>query len=153
MRKRNDCRTSDSAVAGDAPGHQKSARLVENRYHDDAMALLDSPDAARRLARAISADILLYPREEIAKGGDISEAIAEGRALFASRVAPANRGIFEETVPELPAGKSTTGVAVPFPSRHDDTTASQGRGHGLDIPLAIVAALLILGGMLLKKCN
>jgi hypothetical protein len=117
------------------------------------MALIDNPDAARRLARAIASDILLCHREEIAKGGDVSEAIAEGRALFASRVTPAHHWILEETVRELLSGKRTpsTGNSAPLPSRPSDTSVS--RTPRVAFALAIVAAALILAGMLLKQCN
>jgi hypothetical protein len=59
------------------------------------MALIDTEEAARRLARAIASDLSLYNEEKIVRGieGDIlfevlSEEIEEGRALYKSRVAP-----------------------------------------------------------------
>jgi hypothetical protein len=59
------------------------------------MALIETEDAARRLARAIASDLSLYNEEKIVRGieGDnlfdaLSEEIEEGRALFKSRVAP-----------------------------------------------------------------
>jgi hypothetical protein len=59
------------------------------------MALIDTPDAARRLARAIASDLSLYNEEKITKGieqdnlfDELSDEIAEGRALYKSRVAP-----------------------------------------------------------------
>jgi hypothetical protein len=59
------------------------------------MALIETDDAARRLARAIASDLSLYNEEKIVRGieGDnlfeaIAEEIEEGRALFKSRVAP-----------------------------------------------------------------
>lgn len=59
------------------------------------MALIETEEAARRLARAIASDLSLYNEEKIVEGvtGDnlfdaLSEEIEEGRALFKSRVAP-----------------------------------------------------------------
>lgn len=59
------------------------------------MALIETDEAARRLARAIASDLSLYNEEKINRGiaGDnlfteISEEIEEGRALFKSRVTP-----------------------------------------------------------------
>lgn len=59
------------------------------------MALIDTPEAARRLARAIASDLSLYNEEKITRGieGDslfeeLQEEIEEGRALYKSRVAP-----------------------------------------------------------------
>jgi hypothetical protein len=59
------------------------------------MALIDSEEAARRLARAIASDISLYNEEKIVRGiqndslfDEITEQIEEGRALFNSRVSP-----------------------------------------------------------------
>jgi len=57
------------------------------------MALIDAPEAARRLARAIASDLSLYNEEKITNGiindslfDEIDEEIEEGRALFKSRV-------------------------------------------------------------------
>ena len=59
------------------------------------MALIDTEEAARRLARAIASDLSLYNEEKIVRGieGDslfeeLSDEIEEGRALYKSRVAP-----------------------------------------------------------------
>lgn len=59
------------------------------------MALIDTPEAARRLARAIASDLSLYNEEKITKGieqdalfDELAEEIEEGRALFKSRVSP-----------------------------------------------------------------
>lgn len=59
------------------------------------MALIDTEEAARRLARAIASDLSLYNEEKIVRGieGDslfeeLSEEIEEGRALYKSRVSP-----------------------------------------------------------------
>ena len=59
------------------------------------MALIETEEAAQRLARAIASDLSLYNEEKIVEGikGDnlfdaLADEIEEGRALFKSRVAP-----------------------------------------------------------------
>ncbi len=59
------------------------------------MALIDTPEAAMRLARAIASDISLYNEKKIIQGiqqdtlFDILEPeISEGQNLYKSRVAP-----------------------------------------------------------------
>jgi len=58
------------------------------------MPLIETEDAARRLARAIASDLSLYNEEKITKGIQedtlfdvLSEEIEEGRQLYRSRVA------------------------------------------------------------------
>ncbi len=60
------------------------------------MPLIETEEAARRLARAIASDLSLYNEEKIVRGieGDslfdeLSEEIEEGRALYKSRVSSA----------------------------------------------------------------
>ena len=59
------------------------------------MALIETEEAARRLARAIASDLSLYNEEKIMEGiqndhlfSVLSEVLEEGRALFKSRVSP-----------------------------------------------------------------
>ena len=59
------------------------------------MALIETEEAARRLARAIASDLSLYNEDKIMEGitkdtlfGVLSEELEEGRALFKSRVSP-----------------------------------------------------------------
>ena len=59
------------------------------------MALIETEEAARRLARAIASDLSLYNEEKIVQGVTndnlfevLADEIEEGRALFRSRVAP-----------------------------------------------------------------
>lgn len=59
------------------------------------MALIETEEAARRLARAIASDLSLYNEEKIMDGiqrdnlfNVLSEELEEGRALFKSRVSP-----------------------------------------------------------------
>lgn len=59
------------------------------------MSLIDNPDQARRLARAIISDIAIYNREKVERGIKednifelLAEDIEEGRQHYLSRVAP-----------------------------------------------------------------
>ena len=59
------------------------------------MPLIETEEAARRLARAIASDLSLYNEEKIVQGIQddslfdiLSEEIEEGRALYKNRVAP-----------------------------------------------------------------
>jgi len=59
------------------------------------MALIETEEAARRLARAIASDLSLYNEEKIVDGVThdnlfdvLADEVEEGRALFKSRVAP-----------------------------------------------------------------
>ena len=62
------------------------------------MRLIEKDEAAVRLARAIVHDIALYNAEAIAKGADLSEVIAEGRALYRGRVAERFHPFFEDAL-------------------------------------------------------
>lgn len=59
------------------------------------MPLIETEEAARRLARAIASDVSLYNEEKIVRGleqdslfDELNEEIEEGRALYKSRVSP-----------------------------------------------------------------
>ena len=59
------------------------------------MALIETEEAARRLARAIASDLSLYNEDKIIEGiqqdtlfAVLAEELEEGRALFKSRVSP-----------------------------------------------------------------
>jgi hypothetical protein len=74
------------------------------------MALIETEDAARRLARAIASDLLLYNEDKITAGiqGDnlfevMAEEIEEGRVLFRSRVTPElyAKGIYERAIIDI----------------------------------------------------
>lgn len=69
------------------------------------MAMIETEVAARRLARAICADITLYQRAKIEAGADLTEEYLEGRGLFLSRVAEALHPIFDEEVAGAPFGR------------------------------------------------
>jgi len=74
------------------------------------MALIETEEAARRLARAISSDLALYNEEKIADGvrNDnlfevMEDEIQEGRDLFESRVAPGllPRNLYDRAIVDL----------------------------------------------------
>lgn len=59
------------------------------------MPLIETEEAARRLARAIASDLSLYNEEKILQGVQqdnlfdvLAEEVEEGRALYKSRVSP-----------------------------------------------------------------
>ena len=59
------------------------------------MALIETEEGARRLARAIASDLSLYNEDKIVKGisednlfETLAEEIEEGRALYKRRVTP-----------------------------------------------------------------
>jgi hypothetical protein len=69
--------------------------------------LIETPEQATRLARAIASDISLYNEEKIKKGIEedsfftvVSDEIQEGREHWKSRVAPSlqSTGIFERAL-------------------------------------------------------
>ena len=59
------------------------------------MPLIETEEAARRLARAIASDVSLYNEEKIVRGlendslfEELADEIEQGRALYKSRVSP-----------------------------------------------------------------
>jgi len=82
------------------------------------MALVETPELARRLARTIVSDIALYNQTKVKEGIEhddlfevLKDEIEEGRKLYISRVAPstADAGhFFEQALVDVlirPAGK------------------------------------------------
>ncbi len=74
------------------------------------MNLIDNPDQARRLARAIISDVAIYNREKVEEGirNDnifevLTEELEEGRQHFNSRVAPsvASSNVFDLAVVDV----------------------------------------------------
>ena len=74
------------------------------------MNLIDNPEQARRIARAIISDVAIYNREKVEQGikNDnifdlLTEELAEGRQHFNSRVVPelASSNIFEIAVVDV----------------------------------------------------
>ncbi len=79
------------------PGPTNGALLTppaEGVHHGD-MPLIETEEAARRLARAIASDLSLYNEDKIVSGiqndtlfDSLAEEIEEGRALYKRRVSP-----------------------------------------------------------------
>src|SRR4051794_22242321 len=69
-------------------GHAKIQSSATNSARGPSMGVIESEEAAKRLARVIVSDIEIYNREKFQSGADLTNAIEEGRALFRSRVAP-----------------------------------------------------------------
>lgn len=74
------------------------------------MALIETEEAARRLARAIASDLSLYNEEKIAEGirNDtlfevMAEEIQEGRDLYEGRVSPdlVGRNLYNRAIVDL----------------------------------------------------
>lgn len=117
------------------------------------MRLIEKDEAAVRLARAIVHDIELYNAEAIATGADLSEVIAEGRALYRGRVAERFHPFFEDALmardlTRLDGPPSAPRPAVPKPSApgsaHDaflQPLPPQRDGAGLGV---VVVGLLIV---------
>ncbi len=66
------------------------------------MTVIDDRDKATRLARAILADLSLYNQDKLANATDpardLAPELAEGAALFRTRVSPALHTCFDEEV-------------------------------------------------------
>jgi hypothetical protein len=74
------------------------------------MPLIETEEAARRLARAIASDVSLYNEEKIVRGlendtlfDELGEEIEEGRALYKSRVSPDlyNRNFYDRALVDI----------------------------------------------------
>lgn len=119
------------------------------------MRLIETDEAAVRLARAIVHDIALYNAEAIAQGADLSEVIAEGRALYRGRVAERFHPFFEDALMtrdltrlDGPSGAPRPAVQKPTPSTpgsaHDSFLVplpAQRDGAGLGV---VVAGVLVI---------
>lgn len=74
------------------------------------MALIDKPERARQLARAIASDLSLYHEKKVTDGIErdnlfdvMRDEIEEGRTLFKSRVSPEifAQGIYERALVDM----------------------------------------------------
>ncbi len=74
------------------------------------MALIDRPERARQLARAIASDLSLYHEKKLIEGIEkdslfdvMRDEIDEGRALYKSRVTPEifNMGIYDRALVDM----------------------------------------------------
>jgi hypothetical protein len=74
------------------------------------MALIDKPERARQLARAIASDLSLYHEKKLIEGIErdtlfdvMRDEIEEGRTLYKSRVTPEiyNMGIYDRALVDM----------------------------------------------------
>jgi hypothetical protein len=74
------------------------------------MALIDKPERARQLARAIASDLSLYHEKKLVEGIEkdtlfdvMRDEIEEGRALYKSRVTPEvyNLGLYDRALVDM----------------------------------------------------
>ena len=74
------------------------------------MALIDKPDRARQLARAIASDLSMYHEKKIIEGAErdnlfdgMRDEIEEGRTLYKSRVTPEifQLGIYDRALVDM----------------------------------------------------
>lgn len=88
------------------PNSPPAGENAQGKY----MSLIDNPDQARRLARAIISDVALYNREKVEEGirNDtifelLTDELEEGRQHFISRVAPeiASSNVFDLAVVDV----------------------------------------------------
>ncbi|MDP1828682.1 MAG: hypothetical protein Q8L48_35780 [Archangium sp.] len=129
--------------------------------------MIDEADKARRLARAICADVMLYngtvkdaPIDQ--RAALISAPVQEGRALFTSRVSPALLQVFEEAVEELvarplaiaPPAAAPRVVVAPVvstgkpPSQLDPPMAERGPSLAIVIGVAVLFVILAAAAFL-----
>jgi hypothetical protein len=79
------------------------------------MSVINTEEAARRLARVILSDIELYNGEKIRAGQDLRREINEGYKLFRSRVAPELVSIFAAAVSQKRFGAQFVPPPPPAP--------------------------------------
>jgi hypothetical protein len=79
------------------------------------MGSINTEDAARRLARVILSDVELYNRERPKLGETLEAQIEQGRRLFASRVTPDLRPVFDLVLADrrAPSNGSSPKAAEP----------------------------------------
>jgi hypothetical protein len=82
------------------------------------MALIETEEAAGRLARVIASDIKLYNKKKIEAGADLTAEVEEGYRLFRARVAPSLLPVFETVLSDkgLLAGKTPPPARIAPPA-------------------------------------
>lgn len=112
--------------------------------------MITDEEAARRLARAICSDIVLYegaasmglaPAE---RSRALAAPIAEGRELFASKVSGPLSYVFDEAVKELVDPSGAAGAAMSAPANHPRVERDPAPSASAALPLAIGAVLVVL---------
>ena len=76
------------------------------------MGVIESEEAAKRLARVIVSDIEIYNKDKFHTGADLTAAIEEGRALFRSRVAPELVPVFTSVLEDRRASRKRAAAAA-----------------------------------------
>lgn len=113
------------------------------------MGRIDSEEAARRLARAVLADVELYNQARIDAGADMSTQVAEGRGVFQQRVQPTFHGVFEQALAQTRlAMYASNGPMLAHPPlpRAPGLAPSTRSNTGLVIGMALVALVAALVG-------
>ena len=77
------------------------------------MGVIESEEAAKRLARVIVSDIEIYNKDKFHTGADLTAAIEEGRALFRSRVAPELLPLFTSVLEDRRASRKKAEASPP----------------------------------------
>ncbi len=77
------------------------------------MGVIETEEAAKRLARVIVSDIEIYNKDKFHTGADLTNAIEEGRALFRSRVAPELLPLFTAVLEDRRASRKKAEAAPP----------------------------------------
>src|SRR5690349_6735423 len=91
-------------------GRSSAARGLFSGCRRRVVAVIETEEAAKRLARVIVSDIELYNRDKFRAGADLSDAIREGLALFRSRVAPGLVPIFETVLADKRVAARASGA-------------------------------------------
>jgi hypothetical protein len=88
------------------------------------LSLIDDPEHAMKLARAIMSDITLYNGDKIAQSADpkndLANEIEEGRSLFRARVSPPHHHVFEDAVAAWSPPHGAVAPKAPAPAEEDD---------------------------------
>lgn len=122
------------------------------------MALIESDEAAVRLARAIVDDIALYNAAIITAGSDLSEPVAEGRQLYRTRVTERCYPFFEDALMARDlarldgvrgdAPRGTTTKSGPPASGHDAFLAPlPERRDGAGLSLLVLGLVLVVSAV------
>jgi hypothetical protein len=80
------------------------------------MTLIETEEAAKRLARVILSDIELYNQPKIQARADLRRELAEGLSLFRSRVVPTLVPLFSQVASTRPWGHGVPLVVMSPPS-------------------------------------
>lgn len=120
------------------------------------MALIDSEEGARRLARAIAADIRLYNAERLARGEPLESELDEGRALFRGRVVEELHPLIETALAEahLTRKGPSAGTLAPVETEAPRDALPDGLFQSASKPepargrSALLLAILLIAGVI-----